>query len=791
MTAAATACRNPTASKWPPHLDPAMRVSWKKWSSWCWRAAWSAGILLVLAIVAWAVLPRPALYPEEISWSRVVRDRHGTLLHLSSTADSRYRLRTPLADISPSLLRATLAKEDRYFRWHPGVNPFALVRAAWGAATGQQLGGASTLSMQVARLRWKLETRGIAGKSVQMFRALQLERHYSKDEILEAYLNLAPYGGNVEGAGAAALLWCGHSAKELSEREAFALSVIPQSPSTRHPGKTADQARIATAQARLIASLDEADPLRRDPLGAEFTLVPSTDPPHFAPHFCRRLMVSDPGTVIDSTLDLRLQRTIEEGIRTKLDHTAEIGITNACAVLVHAPTRQVLAYVGSGDYHDRAISGMVDGLAARRSPGSALKPFAYGLALQEGLIHPRSLLVDGPMTFGDYNPENFEREFMGPISARDALLRSRNIPAVDLTRRLTGDGLYGLLKRGGVHLPKPASYYGLTLVLGGGGVTPLELANLYASLADDGRYRPMVFQSGKTGNPGPVLLDEASRSLVLEMLTGGSELGADYQFTGSKSSVAWKTGTSHGFRDAWAVGVQGDYVLVVWMGNFSARGNNALVARQCAAPLLFDLLTRLDLPERKREIPSAVVQAEICPQSGCLAGPHCPHRILSRFISGVSPIRMCELHREILVDGHSGLRVAHDDGRPGLRREVWEFWPPDLLALFRRAGVPRRELPAPEDGVATVGGQDPGNAPAILSPLAGRVYVAGEGKEGIPLHAKPAAGVERLYWFCDEAFLGSAPATEELVWQPSSGSRTLRVVDDHGRGSAISITVRR
>lgn len=760
----------------------------QKLKRWRRRTAWFFVVLLALAAVGWSLLPRAELYPDDLGWSRVVRDRHGTVIHLSQASDGRYRLRSRLEEISPSLVRATLLKEDRYFRRHPGVNPVAAGRAAWGTATGDPVGGASTLTMQVARLRWKLETRDVGGKLVQMFRALQLERHYSKDEILEAYFNLAPYGGNVEGAATAALLWCGRSPDQLTEREAFALSVIPQSPATRHPGNADDRPRIAAAQARLIASLDQDDPLRRDPLAAAFTLVPPSPPPHQAPHFCRRVMRGHPAAALDTTLDLRLQKIVEEVIRARLDRSAEVGIVNACAVLLHAPSREVLAYVGSGDYHDRSICGMVDGLRARRSPGSALKPFAYGLALEQGLIHPRSLLVDGPLTFADYNPENFEREFLGPVSAREALLRSRNIPAVDLARRLAGDGLHGFLRRGGVSLPEPASHYGLSLVLGGAGVSPLELAGLYAGLADDGRRRPLVFQPGEPEPAGPVLLDKASRFLTLDLMTGGKDLGKDYEFSAAAPSVAWKTGTSHGFRDAWAVGIQGDHLLVVWMGNFSGRGNPALVARRSAAPLLFELLTRLGLPDRHREVPPGVRLTEVCPQSGCLPGAHCPHRATSWFIPGVSPIRPCELHRAIWIDGASGLRLARDDGRAGLRREVHEFWPPDLLELFRKAGVPRRAIPAPENGIASTEGLDAGDAPGILSPLAGRIYHSGATEE-VPLQAKAAAGVDRLYWFCDDSFLGSSSAVESLGWQPAAGTRTLRVVDDHGRGSAISITI--
>lgn len=730
----------------------------------------------VLAI-AWGLLPRPDMEKPGSGWSSVVRDRHGALLNLSTAADGRYRLRSPLPEVSSQWIEATLAKEDRWFRWHPGVNPIALIRATWGSITGRPAGGASTLTMQVARLRWGLETRTIPGKLVQIFRAIQLERHYSKDAILEAYFNLAPYGGNVEGAGAAALLWCGRDASQVTRREAIALSVIPQSPATRHPGFPRDAVRIAASQGRLAIFLEEKSALRDDPLAVSFTLVPPGPPPHEAPHFCRRVMQKNSGS-IKTTLDLGMQQEIERGIEAHLDRTRELGIVNACAILVHAPTREVLAYVGSADYSDRGIHGMVDGLKARRSPGSAVKPFVFGLALDQGIIHPRSLLTDGPMGFHDYNPENFEGEFMGPIHANDALVRSRNIPAVALANRLGDGGLYQLLKRGGVELPKPVGHYGLALSLGGFGISPVQLAGLYAALADDGVPRPLDLSQATPPTHNSPLLSPQARFLVLEMMRGGS----------ADRSIAWKTGTSHGFRDAWSVGVRGDYVLVVWQGNFSGLGNNALVARTCAAPLMFDLFARLRLPEKPIVAPEGVRQVNLCAASGDLPGPACGQITSGWFIPGVSPISMCHLHREILVDGTTGKRVARDDGRPGLKREIHEFWPPDLLELFRKAGLPRRPPPDPENGTDTLAGMDHGEAPEILSPLPGLIYQA-DGSE-IPLRARATSGVANLYWFCGDAFLGSGSPQDSPVWRPTAGNHTLRVLDDRGRSAQVAVRLR-
>ena len=276
------------------------------------------------------------------------------------------------------------------------------------------------------------------------------------------------------------------------------------------------------------------------------------------------------------------------------------------------------------------------------------------------------------------------------------------------------------------------------------------------------------------------------------MLRGGANLGPEYGFSHTDPAVAWKTGTSHGFRDAWALGVRGDYVLLVWLGNFSGRGNNALVARHCAAPLLFDLFSRLQLPDRASEPPAGVRQVDLCSISGDLPGPWCKQSAPGWFIPGVSPINLCQLHRNILVDGITGKRVARDDGRTGLLREIHEFWPPDQLELFRKAGLPRRSPPDPETGTDTLLGLDPGNAPTITSPLHGRTYQldASPADSAIQLQARAAPGVRRLYWFDGEAFLGFCAPTDSLPWLAPPGDHHLHLLDDHGRSSDTTIRVR-
>lgn len=758
---------------------------------------WAGAVLLLLLAAVYALLPRPELYPPEFRFSRTLEDRNGKLLHLALTQDGKCRRFTPLAGISPALVQATLTLEDRHFYDHPGVNPLSLLRAAWGVVSGSARGGGSTITMQLARLRHGLHTRTPWGKLGQMLRAVQMERHYSKDAILEAYLNQAPYGGNVEGIGAASLLWCGRPAAELTMREAVALSVLPQSPTMRRPRATGEKnPSLAAAQHRLWERLRVERGVPADPLDAAFTLQQIQPPPREAPHLARRLFAQHPAPDRESsamavrcTVDAARQRGVEQVLNDYVDRRREVGITNACALLVQASSREVLAYVGSSRFLDSSIQGQVDGVLARRSPGSALKPFIYALAMQEGVIHPHTLLRDGRMGFGSYNPENFDRHFAGPIAARDALYHSRNVPAVSLAQRLAAPGLYGFLKSAGVALPHPASHYGLSLPLGSGEVSMEELAELYALLASDGcarRLQHTMPEAPSRETHSPLLTAEA-RHLTREMIrTREGEPALD------DTSITWKTGTSHGFRDAWAAGIRGDYVLVVWIGNFNGKANPAFIARECAAPLLFEVFRHLRLPMKRAVPPAGVAEVGLCAVSGQLPTAHCQHRVQGGFIPGVSPITSCEVHREVWVDPRTGLRLAADDGRPGLRREVYEFWPPDMLEMFKQAGVPRKIPPPLEPSAQSLAAADASGVPRIVSPKPALIYTlqaSDAARQSIPLRADTAPGVSRVFWFAGPRFLGASDPATAVMWPASAGKWRLHVLDDHGRSAEVEVRV--
>lgn len=787
----------------------------------------------------WLVLPKPPLL-ENVSFSRQIFDCHGRLLRVTLSADEKYRLFTPLAEISPALIDATLWQEDRHFRQHPGVNPVAALRSAWHFLRqgGRARAGASTVSMQLARLRFGLRTRTLRGKLAQTIRAVQLERHYSKAQLLEAYLNLAPYGRNIEGVGAASRLYFDKMPRALSRPEAIALSVIPQSPARRVPHVGRENPALTAACARFCERrAKDGEPV--DALSREFRAQANHGaPPFLAPHFTTALLRSTVEPEVRTTLDLDLQRLVERQIGNHLMANTALGLRNAAALLVDTRTMDVLAQVGSANFSDPDILGQSDGTRRPRSPGSALKPFVYALALDAGLIHPLSLLADTPRRFGDYEPENFDRDFAGPLSATDALARSRNVPAVALAARLRQPTFYTFLQRAEVRLPREESFYGLTLPLGGAEVTMEDLARLYAMLANGGRLQPLrkvgaslrdapavdaagaqtvrvpdhstQGRLGETLLPvGAQLLSPEAAFLTLEMLGRTPSPGLSAE-TDPAFPIFWKTGTSHGFRDAWSAAVFDGFVLVIWIGEFDGRSNPAFVGRTAAGPLLFSIINALRAagvarPDPHAHEPSAAVAAhlrrvELCAVSGGLPTAACHGRVSGWFIPGVSPIAPCEIHREVLVDAATGLRVGADadDGVRALRREVFEFWPADLLALFRQAGVSRRVPPPflPGSGSAAAPTQISGSGRLrITSPRDETVYAlrananAGAAGRELMLRAQTEPGARKIYWFADKTFLGVAEPRGGLSWHPSPGRYRVTALDDQGRSDVCSVTL--
>jgi penicillin-binding protein 1C len=758
------------------------------------RGAFRSGIVSCAVIAAvWLALPKPLLL-DGISFSQCVRDRNGKLLWVTLSADQKFRSWTPLEKISPDLIDATLRYEDKYYAHHPGVNPVALARGAADLVRFHRATtGGSTITMQLARLRFQLHTRTIFGKFEQIIRALELERHYSKNQILEAYLNLAPYGRNIEGIGAASEIYFDKPASRLSRPEAIALSVIPQSPSRRALYADRDNHSVNLAQSswydRAGVDSDTEFSMR------EFRPRMQTERKFIAPHFVQQVLERSNGQgQIMTTLDLGKQQAIERRVTDYVGNNRNRGIENAAVVLVDTRTMDVLAQIGSADFYKADIKGQVDGTCSPRSPGSTLKPFVYALALEQGLIHPLSILADAPRSFGEYNPENYDREFLGPIRADDALARSRNVPAVELASHLAHPTLYQFLSTADVRLPKTESFYGLALPLGGAEISLQDLVRLYAAIANNGELRPLRFTArDRITKPKSILSPEAA-FLTLEMLGNVPRPEMNCADGSHSTPVYWKTGTSHGFRDAWSIAVFDHYVLGVWVGNFDGRANPAFVGRTAAGPLLFQIIDSLRAAWPEPNVPhepppgANLKRVEFCALSGDHPNHFCTQRVEGWFIPGVSPIKTCDVHREVLVDIATGLRVPIDDGTRHLKREVYEFWSGEFLTLFEQAGIPRRVPPPflPDTGSELA--SRTGQKPIIVSPNSKEILLVS--KKTVPLRAKADADVREIFWFAGKQFVGKAAPNQVLEWTADAGDYEITALDDHGRAGSHSIVVR-
>ncbi|MBV8100349.1 MAG: penicillin-binding protein 1C [Verrucomicrobia bacterium] len=715
----------------------------------------AGAIAFAILLTAWFFLPRPPLL-EDVPFSAVARDRNGVLMRLTTASDQRYRVQVKLSEVPRDLILAVTTQEDHRYRSHFGVDFGALLRATIDFVQGHPRSGASTLTMQVARLRFHLQTRSIPGKLIQIYRALEIERHYSKDQILEAYFNLAPYGRNVEGISAASLIYFDKSPAKLSRQEILALAVLPQSPAKRTPRDGPEPAALIEARSRLN-KLIWNDPLADLPLHYRQL----KDLPYLAPHLVQRVLKNQNGET-RLTVDAGIQRVALDEIQRFLASRQSSGLNNAACLLVDTRSMDVLASEGSGSFWNSVIKGQNDGTTQFRSPGSSLKPFVYAMALDRGLIGPSTLLYDVPGRFGNYLPENNDGKFDGPIPARLALVRSRNLPAVTLASHLGQDALYHFLESAQVHGLNRVNNYGLSAVLGTVDISMQDLVKLYAGLVNHGRVKTLRVMLSDPADSGIQLLSPEAAFITLDMMTT-SEAGIRLP-TAPTVNIPYKTGTSTGFRDAWCTGVIGRYVLAVWVGRFDGRSNPSLTGRTAAVPLFIRLASRLAEEKKVTVVPLSppaganVRQVDVCSVSGCLPGPYCTHTKKEWIIPGVSPITRCHIHT---AGGN-------------------EAWDSEAEHFFETIGLGRKSS----------GGD--GNEELHILPVARDVswqtnQAASE--HVIPLRARTPAGASRVYWFANRDFIGSAGSGETFYWSPAPGTYTIAATDDLGQSDSVQITV--
>jgi penicillin-binding protein 1C len=552
----------------------------------------AAAVVTTLALAAWVISlgPLPLAKAREISTTIV--DRNGKLLRAYAMADGRWRLPVNArAEVDPTYLNVLLAFEDQRFYGHHGVDPLALLRAGFQLATrGHIVSGGSTITMQLARLMEPRRERSIYAKLRQIVRAVELERQLSKPEILDLYLALAPYGGNLEGIRAASIAYFGKEPKRLALAEAALLVALPQSPETRRLDRYPEAARAA--RDRVLDRMVEAKRITRDDAAqATAVAVPRMRKsiPILAPHASdQAVAIMKDVPVIHLTLDSRLQKVLEPLAH---DRAIALGPNVSVAIMVaDNESGDVLAHVGSADYFDASRAGQVDMTRAVRSPGSTLKPFIYGLAFEDGFVHPESLIDDRPIRFGSYAPENFDQTFQGTVPVRKALQLSLNVPAIALLDRVGSSRLASRLRQAGANLVLPKDEApGLAMGLGGVGVTLQDLAQLYAGLPRLGttlRLREIMRDADDERDPLR-LMDQVAAWQVGNVL-----LGTPPPENATGNRIAFKTGTSYGYRDAWSVGFDGRVTIGVWVGRPDGAPVPGLIGRVAAAPILFDAFAR-------------------------------------------------------------------------------------------------------------------------------------------------------------------------------------------------------
>jgi len=537
---------------------------------------------------------------DNLDLSATVLDRDGRLLRAYLTKEGRWRLPATREDVDPRFLEALLAYEDKRFFSHHGVDPLAMMRAARQLVSqGHIVSGGSTLSMQVARLLEPRRERSVHAKFRQAVRALQLEWTLDKDEILGLYLTLAPYGGNLEGIRAASLAYFGKEPRRLTLGETALLVALPQSPEYRRPDRHPEAARLA--RDRVLDRIAGSGLFSPSELAhAKTEPVPDARKPMplSAPHAADEAMAASNGeTAIRLTIDGRLQRRLARLARERAE---ALGAAMSTAiVVVDNATGEILARVASPNYFDEARAGQVDLTRAVRSPGSTLKPFIYGLGFEDGAIHPETLIEDRPIRYGDYAPENFDLTFQGTVTVRRALQLSLNVPAVAVLDAVGPNRLLVRLGEAGASfvLPKHETA-GLALGLGGIGVRLIDLTALYSGLARQGTVAPLTERLGATPAPVKRLMEQVAAWYVADVLRGAppppNALGGQ---------IAFKTGTSYGYRDAWAVGFDGKHTIGVWVGRPDGAPVTGLVGRTAAAPILFDAFARLT--EKPKPLPPA------------------------------------------------------------------------------------------------------------------------------------------------------------------------------------------
>lgn len=770
------------------------------------RMAWKHAAIAILGVAALFFL-LDLIFPANanIEYSPVVEARDGAILYSFLTKDGQWRMKARLDELTPELKKAIIYKEDKYFYSHPGVNLIAVGRAAFNNIFSlRRTSGASTITMQVARML-QPKPRTYLNKLAEMFRALQLELHYSKDEILQLYLNLVPYGSNIQGVKAASVLYFNKSPDQLSLAEITALSIIPNRPNSLTIGK--DNVLITTQRNKWLKRFKQSklfsNAIINDALD-EPLIAYRHEAPRRSPQLAYRIKNAHPSLPeIRTTIDAKKQAIAEDIAQMYMNGLKLNGIFNASILVVDNVRHEVVVYIGSADHDDKRHNGEVDGIVALRSPGSTLKPLLYALCMDRGLITPKTIIADVPINIKGYSPENYDLSFHGNLTAEEALQHSLNIPAVKLLDALSIKTFTTSLTECGFNsIWQSKKKLGLSMILGGCGIRLEELTGLYSMLANNGNFTPLQYllpdslwqQNKKLRSAKSTKIISAEAGYMVSkilMQLHRPDLPNLFDQAANLPKIAWKTGTSYGRKDAWSVGYNSRYTIGVWVGNFNGIGIAGLNGAGIATPLLFRLFRELDtkVNEEWLKQPAGVGFRLVCKETGNIPNDYCTSQLMDDYIPGVSSNQVCSHLRQVNVSADERMSYCTSClPSSGYKTKTYPNISAELTDYYETMHIPCQKIP-PHNPFCNRSFD--GSKPVINSLTDGMAYlIADRGKQQLQLSCTAANDVAQVYWYINNRFYKAAKVGEKLFFTPSATEIKISCTDDKGRNTDINVKVK-
>ncbi len=718
----------------------------------------------------------------------------GKINYVALSQYNTLRIYTPPEKIPEIIKKAFIASEDRWFYYHPGINPVSIIRALIQNIKHRRIvSGGSTITMQIARMLERRK-RNIISKIIEAFRALQLELKYSKEELLNIYLNMIPMGGNLEGIGSAAFFYFNKNPDGLSIGEIAALIGIPRAPNYARPDLN-NKAAEKIKKKILKILLKRGVITKKEYMSALYAKLPSRrfSPPFIAPHLTLKAIKEHPEKrniviTIDRAKQLMCENIIKK-YRTKLK---KMGIKNIAVLVVNNKTGKIEVWIGNFGYED-IDENKIDCVTIKRSPGSTLKPFIYGKAIDAGIITPKYIIYDVKRYYAGYFVRNYDRKFHGPVTATFALTSSLNSPAVYLLSKLSKGNIISILQSLGYQIENFNQSLGLSVALGSMEISLFDLVKNYTAFANNGRTLNIHYIDMDLNKEGTKILSKEAAFLISEMLAQGKrlDLPKSWEFAFGKSKVAWKTGTSFGNYDALCVGYNPVYTIGVWVGNASRESSKALVGGKIAAPIFFEIFNALNYNNDVWfEKPPGVKIRKVSAASGKLPTSLTPYTIYDYYIPGVSPMEKCDAYKLYYIDKKTGYAVVRTNGRK-IKKVVYRVFPPEAIEWARKNLLNYKEPPpyAPEE----IKFLKINEKLKIVSPLYNTTYYLNKylpySNQKIPLVVQPFPDTKKLYWFVNGKLLMKGSVKKSYYLFPDVGKYEIVCVDDKGRSGRVKFKI--